>query len=47
MKAPLRIKLKAKTIEAKAHENRLVEKTAELARQLGLKLTVSIPARKS
>ncbi len=41
----LRITRKAKTIAAKAHELRLIEKTALLAVEQGKRLTVSVTAR--
>lgn len=43
----LRIQRKAKTIDARAHERRLISTTAKLAKSQGKKLVVSVKARKS
>jgi hypothetical protein len=40
----LRITRTAKTINAKAHELRMIETTAKLAKQQGKRLTVSLAA---
>lgn len=43
----LRIKPRAKTIKARAHELRFIAKTAQLAIEQGKRLIVSITARKA